>query len=397
MADNSLLIDYLRFFRSWLTLPKSAKQAFRRDRKGKIGDDPGIDQAVSETIEWLARAQEFSATGDGGVARHYSVIDGWGPSYPETTGYIVPTMLAYAKSHENKALMDRTRRMLDWLVDIQLDGGGFQGGTVNDRPVVPVVFNTGQILIGLSAGSVEFDAPYTDSMHRAAQWLLDIQDDDGCWHKYHSPFARSGDKTYDTHTAWGLIEAARASGNSEYGDAALRNIRWALGKQKDNGWFDDCCLTDPNYPLTHTLGYTLKGIIEGYLYSGDSDLLAAAMLTGKGLLSTVRPDGSIPGLLDRDFQAAAPWVCMTGSAQIAGCWLQLYQQTSDTSFLDAARTVNAYLRRRVSVDGPAERRGAVRGSYPINGDYGQYQYLNWAAKFFIDSNLLEKSIQGLET
>ena len=36
-----------------------------------------------------------------------------------------------------------------------------------------------------------------------------------------------------------------------------------------------------------------------------------------------------------------------------------------------------------------ETRGAISGSYPRHGAYGRYEYLNWAAKFFIDSNLAE--------
>ena len=39
---------------------------------------------------------------------------------------------------------------------------------------------------------------------------------------------------------------------------------WALTKQRVNGWFADCCLNDPTRPLTHTIGYALRGVIEGY-------------------------------------------------------------------------------------------------------------------------------------
>ena len=33
--------------------------------------------------------------------------------------------------------------------------------------------------------------------------------------------------------------------------------------------------------------------------------------------------------------------------------------------------------------------GGVKGSFPVDGDYGAWAYLNWAAKFCIDANLLE--------
>jgi hypothetical protein len=284
--------------------------------------------------------------------------------------------------------------MLDWLVAIQLPDGAFQGGTITDRPVAPTTFNTGQILMGLSAGSTEFGEPYTTAMHRAATWLAECQDPDGCWRKNQSPFARAGDKTYETHTAWGLLEATRASGDAGYAEAGLRNIHWALTKQNRNGWFSDCCLTDPQLPLTHTLGYALRGIIEGYLYSEDMSLLKAACLAADGLLGTMRPDGFIPGRLDRNWRGAVSWCCLTGSVQIAHCWLQLYRETAQTEYLDAARLVNQYVRRTIDLDGEPATRGAVRGSFPIYGMYGQHQYPNWAAKFFVDANLLEDSIIG---
>lgn len=386
-------MNSIRRLREWWQLPPLGKWAVRRDRDSDFSGDPGISSSVASAIAWICVAQDYSSTADGGIARHYSVVSGWGPSYPETAGYIVPTIIAYANATKNADLLTRGRTILDWLVSIQLEGGGFQGGTVTDTPVVPVVFNTGQILLGLAAGSTEFGEPFTSAMHRAAKWLVSIQDPDGSWRKHHSPFARAGDKAYDTHTAWGLLEAARTSEDSGYADAALRNIRWAVSKQRPNGWFEDCCLSKPDQPLTHTIGYTLKGIIEGYLYSDDSDLLHAARRTADGLLKTVRSDGFIAGRLDEHWNATVPWVCLTGSVQISQSWLQLFQKTGYRPYLDAACAANAYVRRTVEIDGPAEMRGAIRGSFPINGEYGKYQYLNWAAKFFIDSNLLEKEIR----
>jgi hypothetical protein len=36
--------------------------------------------------------------------------------------------------------------------------------------------------------------------------------------------------------------------------------------------------------------------------------------------------------------------------------------------------------------------GGVKGSFPVDGAYNPYMYLNWAAKFLIDSNRLELDI-----
>jgi hypothetical protein len=375
-----------------LLLPRAAKTEHQLDASGLPVQDPGIDRAIDEAMGWLFRAQDRSTSADGGVARHYSLIDGWGSSYPETTGYIIPTVLAYARVRGDESARQRAKRMLDWLVSIQFPCGGFQGGAIGSTPVVPVTFNTGQILIGLASGVREF-AQYHEAMYRAANWLVKTQDSDGCWRKYPTPFAASGEKAYETHVAWGLLEAARLEPHLSYAQAALANMRWALHHQRDNGWFDRCCLTDPSQPLTHTLGYALRGVIEAYRFTEDELFLRAARKTADGLLMPLQKDGFLPGRLRPDWTGSVSWACLTGTVQIAYCWLLLYQYTGDARYRDGGYAANAYVRRTMKSDVPSERRGAIKGSFPISGDYGAYHYLNWACKFFIDSNLLEKEIR----
>ena len=216
-------------------LARSSKRQAKIDRRGLPRVDPGPEKLIHEGIAWLGRAQDYSVSNDGGVARDFSLIKGWATSYPETTGYIVPTMLDYARAFNDECSRKRAARMLDWLISIQLPGGGFQGGRIDSRPVVPVTFNTGQILLGLAAGVVEFGSRYRDSLEMAAQWLVDTQDPDGCWRKHPTPFAKPGEKAYETHVSWGLFEAARVASDRAYGEAGLRNVLWALTKQKDNG------------------------------------------------------------------------------------------------------------------------------------------------------------------
>jgi hypothetical protein len=135
-------------------------------------------------------------------------------------------------------------------------------------------------------------------------------------------------------------------------------------------------------------------VIEGYLFSKDTSLLDAALLTAKGAMSALRTNGFLPGRLNPDWTGAVRWACLTGSVQIAHCWLLLHQVTGNAQFLDAAKRTNAYVRARVRVDGEPEARGGVKGSFPVDGEYGQFEYLNWACKFFIDANLLEQEISA---
>ena len=392
LAVNTLL-ERVRKIRDDMALPPVAREAARRDRsRGQLAD-AGIPATVGAAFDWLGVAQDRSASSDGGFARHFSLLTGWGASYPETSGYIVPTLLNGIPGRPNDVLIERARKALDWLVSIQLPSGAFQGGVIGQTPVVPVTFNTGQILIGLASGVAAFGEEYRPAMRAAASWLLATQDADGAWRDNPTPFADRGEKAYETHVAWGLLEAARLEPAAGYAESALRNIRWALTKQHENGWFEDCCLTDSARPLAHTVGYVLRGILEGYRYSGDPDLLSAAVLTADGVLHALDAQGFLPGRFNSDWTGAVPWACLTGSVQIAHCWLLLFQITGDERYRDAAYLANAYVRARVQVGGRPEVRGGVKGSFPLDGDYGRFEYLDWACKFFIDANLLEAEVR----
>jgi hypothetical protein len=87
------IIRKVREVRDSLARCAVAKAERRRDRSAGLGEDQGIERTMAESLAWLSRAQDHSTSHDGGVARHYSIISGWGASYPETTGYIAPTLL----------------------------------------------------------------------------------------------------------------------------------------------------------------------------------------------------------------------------------------------------------------------------------------------------------------
>jgi len=391
-----MIRSILRFGRSLLAeqrLPPLAKAERARDRATPLEPDPGIDASVAAALAWIGRAQDHNRHRDGGAARHFSLIDGWSASYPETTGYLVPTLLACGERLNDPALTERARRMLDWLVSIQFPEGGFQGGVVDATPRVPVTFNTGQILLGLAAGTRVLGDAYREPMRRAATWLATTQDPDGCWRKHRTPFAKPNDKAYETHVSWGLYEAARVEEAPQWVEAANRQVRWAMSKQAPNGWFAENCLDDPAHPLTHTIGYVMRGIVEAYRFTGDEAFLDSALRCARGVQGAMAADGRLPGRLGANWDAAVSWVCLTGTVQVAHCWLLLSQITGDANLAESAYRANAFVRRSIRTSGDPGVVGGVKGSLPCDGGYLTWELPNWAAKFFIDANLLEQDVR----
>ena len=62
-------------------------------------------------IDWLCRAQDVrqNRPDAGGVAAGWSFEDGWLPSYPETTGYIIETFIAAAEYLDRPELIERAQ------------------------------------------------------------------------------------------------------------------------------------------------------------------------------------------------------------------------------------------------------------------------------------------------
>jgi uncharacterized protein YyaL (SSP411 family) len=359
---------------------------------------------LKAAVQWICNAQD--AFNDGGVARSYTMIHhpfferaGWIPSYPETTGYIIPTLFDYAKQTGRQDLYDRAVRMADWECRVQMKNGAVQGGTVNSgQPPTPAIFNTGQVIFGwVRAFQETGHSTYLKAAERAGRFLVQQQDTDGAWRKSLSNYA-SGQMSfysYNTRTAWALLELSLATGDQEFKERAVRNIEFALAQQIENGWFRSNCLTDPSQPLLHTISYCIRGIMETGVLLKREDYISRARKAADAVLACKRPDGSLAGRFNERWEPTVSWRCLTGEAQIAGIWGRLYGITGEKKYLEGMKETNGALKRvqLLHVKHPGLF-GGITGSYPIHGLYGRFEVLNWAVKFFIDSLMLERSLTG---
>ena len=357
-------------------------------RRAAVNLDPEL--ALRAAAEWLSRAQD--ATDSGGVSAHYdSAKHKWVGAYPETTGYIIPTFFRYAEFCGEAVYRERAIRMAEWESDIQLPGGGVRAGTMDAVQVVPTIFNTGQVLFGwLAAWQQTQDARFRDSLVRAADWLVAAQDEDGAWHRFASPFAAHALNTYNTRVAFGLAQAGKALGEQKYIDAAVHNVEWALTQMHSNGWLENNDLEDNSRPLTHTIAYATRGILEVGLIASKSVFVDVAAHIARAVAQTQRDDGALPGRIDADWKPAARWSCVTGNSQMAIVWQRIAHETGDRSMLPAAEKANRF---NMSVQDLATQdpgsRGGIPGSHPRDGGYMTHRYPNWAAKFFMDALMLQ--------
>ena len=210
------------------------------------------DEVLNSLLRWVLDAQRP----DGGIAAYYSLLTGYSVSYPEVTGYIVPTIYDFVRAAGDDGAVVAAERATQWLLSLQMSTGAFPGGLhrgLRTDEAQPSVFNTGQVLLGLVRAHLETNYPgILRSAIAAGDWLINMQQADGSW---------SGPATYQNvaHTyysmvAWALAELSKCVADCHrehsrrYGLAAERNLDWVLSHFRPSGWIDGINLRGhPNY------------------------------------------------------------------------------------------------------------------------------------------------------
>lgn len=336
--------------------------------------------------EWLERAQD--ANGDGGVCGRYRLRGGWTSSYPETTGYIVPTFMALA-SRLGQRFHDRARRSVEFLLRLQHPDGAFPAGEVHEGTNRPSMFNTAQIISGLLAWHKATGETRALAAARAAgDWLVSIQDVDGGFRK-HTYMAQPS--TYSAHATCWLAQLGRHLNKPSYLEAASKHLDWVLSHvDKNTGWFDLSGFSREDHlerkALTHTIAYTIWGVLATSEVLERTDGIAAARRAALRISRRSELAGRLPGILDAKWQSRARFTCLTGNAQMALIWFRLNELKPDLRLLNSALKAldQVKVAQPMFHSNPAIR-GAIPGSDPIWGDYIYMSLPNWSAKFFIDA------------
>jgi folate-dependent phosphoribosylglycinamide formyltransferase PurN len=360
--------------------------------------DAGVTEAdhLRAAAAWLARAQDVMS--DGGVAGRYRLAGGWTSSYPETTGYLIPTFLALASELDDARFEERAQRCAHFLVRLQLPDGAFPGGEVHENVTQPSVFNSGQIMSGLLAWhQASKDRSMLDTARRAADWLVAVQDADGAWrrHVYGGVAA-----TYSAHASCWLAELGVYTGTTRYLEAAERHLEWVLTHYDGaTGWFDLAGFTSEDHrarrAVLHTAAYTLWGVLRTSELVDHRDGVAAVERAALAAARRLELSGRLPGVVDHQWRSCDSYECPTGNAQMALVWLRLYRRSADPVLLNAAlKAIDLVKRTQLMASNHPDLRGAIPGSDPVWGAYIANALPNWAAKFFVDALLEKRRVLG---
>jgi hypothetical protein len=344
---------------------------------------------LEATAGWLEASID---RGKGGSCAYFSPL-GWSRPYPETSGYVIPTLIALERSLPGFPGEARALALGSWLREIQDGAGWWRGGLHPPRgDQGPSVFNTAQAVRGMLAlHELTGEAAWLESAGRAARWLADGVGPSGVWEGV--DYRASGTPSYYTYAAAPMIAYAKRAADEEVETVARRVLDAILGRRRPNGTFAGWAFQGDGPAFTHTIAYTLQGLIEAaeelgsWDHYGEPTVEALGQLVRRGELAA----GRLPGELDEEWMPAASYVCLTGNAQAALCFLAWDRRRPDLRLVSAAARLLDFICAAQRLGAPVRGvRGAVGGSKPIWGRYMIGRYPNWAAKYHCDA-LIELS------
>jgi len=375
------------------------------------------DIHLMNALLWLDTVNKKLA-GQGFPAK-FSVGSSYGMtnSYPETTGYTLSTLLTIFRNQPWKnfnynIVKDLIENCHNYLLTMQLENGAFTGGREGQAGFgEPSVFDTGQILLGLSDlyeasesktldKKISIDRPKLKIVIvRAADFLLSQIDNDGAFKPAHTYLKTK--KTYYTRAAYGLLRSGIVLNNEKYKRRARRNFDYALSQQETSGWINGAGFND-NLLVLHTIAYTLRGLVEAATYFKEKTYLQAVAKNFDFLLDFNRENFRYPKLLPSHYAADKTYfndLCITGLSQIA-IVIKKYNAILPTpdNRLEKLFSEIVQATKRFQIRGMKNPclNGAMPASWPINGKYQPYNLIEWGVKFFMDSLLLDMGISSGE-
>ena len=333
-------------------------------------------------IAWLRRS--IDATGGQGSAHSWHPLLGWNKSYPETTGYIIPTLLDYAAIHQDDTLKQLALDNARWLTTIQLPSGAFPGLLLGNQ--TPSVFNTAQILFGLTRAVTESEAsaPERKALENAVKWLLEQMEPDGSWQKH--AFVTGFSPSYYTRAVLGVLMANSILQKTEIQAAMQDALTFYATRFTSSNSIQYWGFKPNQTAFTHTIAYTLEGFLECALLLNQSEILNKTIAVADQLLRVrQQAKNRTAGRYEADWTGDYSFICVTGNAQLSILYQRLFDVTQENKYQEAAYSFLMEIIGCQQLRGNKNRVGGLPGSIPFWGPYLPFRYPNWATKFYLDA------------
>lgn len=358
--------------------------------------DVASSSPVWDAVTWLKASHEV--VGRCGFSIGFDLRRGWLAPYAETTGYIIPTLLRLARYADVAGSEEMALRSGEWLLSIQRPDGSFpdykgRARAYRERP--PVVFNTAQDVFGLAACYAWTSQDrFLQAAVRAVEWLAKQMNADGFWEN--PGFGGGPSRSYYSRVTWPMAVIARWTGREALLEAAQRGASRIVSLSRADGWIDEWDFKPNEAAFTHTMAYTIEGLLEQSAVTEDSDLREAGLRALGAVAEAYSVRQSLAGAYWEGWKGDHSYICGPGHCQFAILFMrysELARNPGEWISIGIGLLETALSSKLALGILPAGLRGAVPASSPmILGRYEQWLVPNWGQKYAIDAVLLRDAL-----
>ena len=353
--------------------------------------DSEFNLRCNAALDWIIKS--LNHNGGNGSSAYYSNLYppfGWSKAYPETTGYLIPTLIDYDELYPELKLLDKSIQCGDWICSLAFENGALPGGLEGSKN--ESIFNTGQMLIGLnSIYSLTKDVKYFKIIDSAVNWLCQNLEENGSWKNY--AYIEGYVPSYYTRVVWPVLASNKFIKSDEITLLMRKALKFYEKKINKNLSITDWGFKKGEKAFTHTIAYTLRGFFESSVILENDNLLNRTIDICEKLLKISAFKGRLAGRYSNTWKGDYNFICLTGNAQLSILFTKIFSINNDVRFLNAALFyMEPVLKAQVLKNN--YKYGAISGSSPFYGRYLTLRYPNWATKFFLDAYLILKKHIG---
>ena len=312
-------------------------------------------------------------------SRVHHPLKAWSKPYPETTGYLIPTLIQLEKQMDIKTtnLVDSC---MQWLAkEVQHKDGAFPSLYADNTR--PSLFNSAQIALGFEAYAQKSNQYYDEEL-KLTNWLEDHIRKGGKGIHYKGDFV----PTYYSRVVWPALLLGIKHDNDMLQEASKKLLSELL-KRIDKSYFPLQAGFQGNIAFSHTLAYTVRGFMESALLLEDYSLLELCKHQIDAQIQILESNNyNFAGRYGPGWKGDYSFRCLTGEWQWIIIFLKAAKLFNEKTYLH----VSSQLIGKMPNSNFLYPEGAVPGSWPSWGSYMRMKAPNWAAKFALDALLLYK-------
>ncbi|MBT8191529.1 MAG: hypothetical protein KJO29_13950, partial [Bacteroidia bacterium] len=262
-----------------------------------------LTSALQSNLDWIIKS--FEINNNLGSSAYRTSWGTWAKPYPETTGYLIPSLLKASVFDHKGILKNLCLKQLEYFRDLQNTDGSFASSASERKPNV---FDSAQILQGLMAlYSIDGKAETRNMAEKCFHWLSSEIGADGSFSNYNLSDAYN--PLYYTRISWILMKADKSLG-MEYNE----KTSLLFEKQLEN-WDADFIDKTAFYPgstaFSHTVIYALRGLYECAIILNHKEALQKFKTSLHELLNIVVQSNGLPGQFYNSKYSSA-YTCSTG-------------------------------------------------------------------------------------